>query len=534
MTGGCILVTVLMLAAGSGEKTNLSTAKTRPDSLLLDINFSNMDTVCTTNGINGKALDLSAGAPIRRSLDFPVSRKGEYLGFSITIWTKAAEGSSEEYTIASSETRETASGWQIGVSREGSWFFKANFKNETYSYKTTVPRQNIRDGRWHLLAVTYSPGKRELGFSFDGVPVAVYLADSSLDFFEHNNLTLGASRRSRNYRQFWSFPYTTKPFYTTWDSFNGLIGDTRVYNKTLSRHEIAQYYSFVADTELKESLPVNQDLLSVTTHNIKHGGNVFGTETGKHHLLDVLRKLESDVYVLVETEGSGPFIADHLGYQLYLAGSDETANLSILSRYPISATYPLSDPFIAGGIRVVIPGGKHVNIFSICLDWQPAYFFYSFDNNRGWSLDRFLAEDDKTRGEQIRNILHEISPCTTQADTIPLIMAGDFDSGSHLDYTREAGHLHRGYIVDWNVSRVMEKAGFRDSFRELYPDPSENPGITFSTAFEVWMNDRIDYIYYKGADILATASALEDKHPVQFPSDHAALQTKFRLHDSHK
>ena len=54
----------------------------------------------------------------------------------------------------------------------------------------------------------------------------------------------------------------------------------------------------------------------------------------------------------------------------------------------------------------------------------------------------------------------------------------------------------------------MEKAGFKDSYRESYPDPIEYPGFTFPAnnmtvnvkklvwAPEADERDRIDYIYF--------------------------------------
>ena len=59
-----------------------------------------------------------------------------------------------------------------------------------------------------------------------------------------------------------------------------------------------------------------------------------------------------------------------------------------------------------------------------------------------------------------------------------------------------------GAVVDWPVSIAMEKAGFKDSFREMNPDPVASPGVTWladadSLETECRM-DRIDFIYYQG------------------------------------
>lgn len=492
--------------------------------------FSGADSVATTNGVAGKALDLSKNAKIRRSLDFSMDTTAAIRNFSFTIWVNTDPTSGKEYTIASTLLPGKKDFWSIGVTAEGAWFFKARFRDEFYEYRATAPRQSIRDGKWHLLALTYSADDRELRFYRDGIRVATYLASPYLRFLSSGNLTLGASRAGRNYRQFWKFPYTTQPFYTTWETYNGLIDDVSIYEATLTDTAIARYYRQISGSAVPAAYtPAPTSGLTVTTHNIKHGGNVFGAETGRANLAEILRKTDSDVYLIVETEGSGAYLADALGYQFYLVGSNDTANLAIISRYPIIKSYPLSRPFTAGGVQISLPGNQKVNIFSVCLDWQPAYFFYSFDNNESWSVERFLEEDDRTRGREIREILRETSQCLAETDSIPLIIGGDFDSGSHLDYVAATRKQHKGYVVNWNASRIMAEAGFKDSFREIYPDPVKMPGITFSLAFEVWMNDRIDFIYYKGNRLRAVASRIISEHPVQFPSDHAALTTTFAV-----
>ena len=69
-------------------------------------------------------------------------------------------------------------------------------------------------------------------------------------------------------------------------------------------------------------------------------------------------------------------------------------------------------------------------------------------------------------------------------------------------------------MVDWPVSIAMEKAGFKDSFREMNPDPVASPGVTWladadSLETECRM-DRIDFIYYQGKTIQAIASECYD------------------------
>jgi len=145
-------------------------------------------------------------------------------------------------------------------------------------------------------------------------------------------------------------------------------------------------------------------------------------------------------------------------------------------------------------------------------------------------LDTFLEEDRKTRGNDIVNILNDIQDLVRDADRVPVIVGGDFNSGSHLDWTAQTAALHNGYVVPWNASIAMEESGFNDSFREIHPDPLRDPGLTWSPIRSFPLKDRIDYIYYIGKSLQAIHSEVIDTHPLGWPSDHAAVSTWFRIH----
>lgn len=53
-----------------------------------------------------------------------------------------------------------------------------------------------------------------------------------------------------------------------------------------------------------------------------------------------------------------------------------------------------------------------------------------------------------------------------QTDSIPMIMGGDFNVHSHLDWTDATKDMyhHGGAVVEWTVSKEMQNAGFKDSF----------------------------------------------------------------------
>ena len=108
---------------------------------------------------------------------------------------------------------------------------------------------------------------------------------------------------------------------------------------------------------------------------------------------------------------------------------------------------------------------------------------------------------------------HASLPLILQAtDTCrkPVLLAGDFNEPSHLDWTDATCGMwdHNGCVVPWDCSVRLYDAGFRDVYRVLHPDPATHPGFTYpadnpATAVEklTWApdadeRDRIDFIYY--------------------------------------
>jgi exonuclease III len=83
-----------------------------------------------------------------------------------------------------------------------------------------------------------------------------------------------------------------------------------------------------------------------------------------------------------------------------------------------------------------------------------------------------------------------------------VILGGDFNEASHLDWTEAVKNLydHRGTVVNWSSTATLSKAGFKDSYRVMYPDEVNYPGFTWP-AQSSWTpksdeRDRFDYIFY--------------------------------------
>jgi endonuclease/exonuclease/phosphatase family metal-dependent hydrolase len=472
--------------------------------------FEHLTGIETVTGILGKALNLGPDASVRQVVQIQYSSENQKNEFSVTVWVKADLNASEPYDILSALDKkdELFDGWKIGATANGGWEFKVLQKSKIiYDYTATAPRQTIRNGSWHLLTITYN-GK-ELRLYYDGNIIAIYRADDFTGFYASKKLIIGGSIDSEHF-------FKKSGWKTYWDSFNGEIDDITNYAEALQAEKIAAYYQQAAGRKpLPSAVDYMPDIFTLTAFNIFHGAHEFGKETGKKHLTDMLRNMNSDAYLLVETYGSGAEIADALGYYFYLIST----NLSIISRYPFTKTYNLSSPFNGGAAEVQLSNGKKINLVCLWLNYLPARNI----GEKGWVKEKFMEEENKTRGADIKKILADISSLLKANDSIPVIVAGDFNSGSHLDWVEQTKPAHKGQTISWPASIAMKKAGFKDSFREIYPDPLKTPGTTF------YNQDRIDYIYYQGKSIHAIDAEIIGTHPVVFPSDHSAVSTMFKL-----
>lgn len=220
---------------------------------------------------------------------------------------------------------------------------------------------------------------------------------------------------------------------------------------------------------------------------------------------------------MVETYGSGPKIADALGYYFYL----RSTNLSIVSRYPIGETFDVYRAFNAGGARIHLGPDREIAFFPIWINHLP--------NSRreaakpGATAQALIAAEEQARGREIRAILSGMAPMLARSEDVPVILAGDFNSASHQDWTQATAHLHDGLVVDWPVSRAVTGEGMTEAYREVFPDSATHIGLTHRSG------SRIDYIYYKGRDMRATGAAIVREHPEKFPSDHYAVTATLKL-----
>lgn len=282
---------------------------------------------------------------------------------------------------------------------------------------------------------------------------------------------------------------------------------------------------------------------SVLTWNIWHGAkNPSLKEDGRPHAIGIIKALNPDIVLMVETYGSGKMIADSLGYHFHLIAPDNTApddpriNLSIMSRFPLGKRFDFYNHFNIGGIEVFLNDTLKINAFTVWLNYQP---WEDDPLTLNKSPEELIAwEKSGTRPSELDTILKGLRPFLENSDEIPLILGGDFNIWSHLDWQENTKSLHNNLVVNWWTTSTLGKNGLIDSYRKVNPDAFTHPGITWDLP-EVKDEHRIDYIFYKGSKIEAVNSEtymMPYNHILKingksflYPSDHGLVITTFRL-----
>lgn len=466
------------------------------------------------DGVQDEALDFTAAAAYRipielDSMAFTANGKQVY---SAAVWVRIpkgeVQGASGSVIVTNVNKQAKAGGFTIGAAANGSWY--AGFTDDNGGslwYEPTAARQPLADGRWHLLALTYNGRQGKARFYYDGKNVAIYNLREMAGINGRGRMRIGGADS------------------TEWNAFNGQIDEFAFYDTQLTPEAVFRLYSSYYTRARLEQLPDKREELRLMGFNIWHGGNETGAEAGPKRVADIIRDSGAEVVGLIETYGSGPKIADELGYCLYLHSS----NLSILSKFPIVGTADFFHPFNCSAAKIRVSKTQTVNYINLWLHYLPDTRRQLLDRV---SVDSIVAGEWTTRAAELEQILHEADSAGFIGGDVPTFVSGDFNIDSHLDWIESTRDEHEGYVVPWPTSLLMEQAGFTDSYRKLYPDPKAYPCKTWSPAYKPEENGfyyRIDFIFYKGPGVEPRESRMIDTHRVRFPSDHAAMLTVFGL-----
>ncbi|VDM53823.1 unnamed protein product [Angiostrongylus costaricensis] len=227
----------------------------------------------------------------------------------------------------------------------------------------------------------------------------------------------------------------------------------------------------------------------------------------------------------------------------------DSPDVAIITKHEIhSQSYANTSRGI--GVRILVDSWYFVNVWSVHLDYL-SYGPYAAYNKLVTSMDQIMAGENPRSGQGRRQNMEEIKNNPKMASWIrkssyvPVIVAGDFNSPSHLDWTVKAKRRHGGWSVEWPATKIMSDLGFIDSFREVHPNVDADPGYTWSTVNkfnEQWdytipePQDRIDFIFCLGDITPIRSFVYAGSEPLQpiprhwnndYPSDHFAVVTDF-------
>jgi len=267
--------------------------------------------------------------------------------------------------------------------------------------------------------------------------------------------------------------------------------------------------------------------LRVMTFNIWYGGE----QVSFGQTAEVVRSAHPDLIGVQEPDGNLRLLANATGFS-YI---DEKRN--IISRYP------LFDPDTADKhfpyTWVLLRPGQVVAFANVHLPSTP----FGPDLARdGKSAQEVLAVEKQIRMPELEPYIKALTDL--MARDVPVFFAGDFNSPSHLDWTKETAAIRPGVLfpLEWPVTKTLADAGLRDSYREIYPDASKNPGLTFTPGYpHPWvkpgeMIERIDMIWTAGKTKTVESKIIgEPGNPAvdvvvsPYPSDHRAVVSTFRV-----
>ena len=239
--------------------------------------------------------------------------------------------------------------------------------------------------------------------------------------------------------------------------------------------------------------------------------------------LRVIQDLNPDIIGLQESYGVGLDIATSLGYCYY---GDEESSVAFLSKYEID--------FIDDGyIKIYLNEEQTINFFNVHFTAYP-YQPYQIRDGELTTVWQIEHESEETRRDEFQALLDDLHPLIKDEE---IILVGDFNEPSHLDWTLEAANqgLNFGFEVNWPISSNLELIGMVDAYRQKFSNPIEYPGFTWTPFQSInEIHDRIDFIYYSGKIelqeiYLVGPDYLSDIVIDYYESDHRAVFSKFIL-----
>ncbi|MEX1382683.1 endonuclease/exonuclease/phosphatase family protein [Lutibacter sp.] len=270
--------------------------------------------------------------------------------------------------------------------------------------------------------------------------------------------------------------------------------------------------------------PKKQQTLTVLQFNIWQEGTVI--ENGYNAVINEIINSNADLIALSEVRNyNNTNLNERLVASLKEKGftfySEKSEDSGILSKYPImeqTVVFPLKNDHGSISKAIINVNGSKIAFYSGHLDYLNCalYLPRGYDGSTWEKLNTPVTDIQEIekinlqsqRDDAIKSFIKDAKNEIKKGSIV--IYGGDNNEPSHLDWTAVTKNLydHNGVVMPWNVSLNLEKNGFIDTYRTVFPNPVTHPGFTYpanNTAINIeklaWSptaddRDRIDFIFY--------------------------------------
>ena len=297
--------------------------------------------------------------------------------------------------------------------------------------------------------------------------------------------------------------------------------DGKAYTPEVTPRAVAQ--------EVSLNNALNPDAFKVLQWNIWHGGLHLGNN-GQERVLQLVRASAADVCLMQEAYGIQPKARQLLpDYQQWTYSQKD--NLCLFSRLPMVNPIARREPFKSAPGIVTLRNGHRVLVDDIWVRYatNPSYTDNYYDPGQDTGM---WVKDDSLKALVDTRLIVEKDVNPYLEKDMSVVIGGDFNSCSHLDWTERTAQFHYGYgKVNFPTSRYLQEQGYTDTFRYLHPDELARPEGTWANMFGHSQHCRIDFIYSQG-QLQPVQSKVVRTHPeIDFvwPSDHCGMVTVFKM-----
>ena len=265
----------------------------------------------------------------------------------------------------------------------------------------------------------------------------------------------------------------------------------------------------------------------VMQFNIEYGGTLVDFDS----VPAAIEAADADVVALQEAYGNTCQVADALGWA-YCDRRTQT-----ISRYPLVTPADPESP----EVLVAVEPGAVFGVVNVHLPSAP----YGPNRAAAGATATELVAAERGRLKAVAPALDAVD--RLQEEGVPVVLLGDFNAPSHLDWTEATDGIRDHVIpVEWPVTMAVADAGLVDAYRTVHPDPVENEGLTWPAsrpkvgtynpgpagkpADRIDMTFVSDEINVDGSVIIGEESAPDTDVAVDpWPGDHRAVVSQLTI-----